>query len=219
MQPGASPELPGPSLRCRMARAIAVLKLSHRVKNVITFAQLVSTSMTNNASFPSPNPPLATFEADVAALNTAETAALARAKGAVEIRNAKLAVVHTDLKSLLAYVQGVADAANPSNAEAIIESSGMTVRKVTLHDKPAIAVKQLSVSGSVEIIAKSVAHRAAYDWQYSTDQKTFTSLPPTLQAKTTVSGLTVATVYYFRFQPLIKTGEENWSQIVSLLVN
>jgi hypothetical protein len=146
MQPGASPELPGPSLRCRMARAIAVLKLSHRVKNVITFAQLVSTSMTNNASFPSPNPPLATFEADVAALNTAETAALARAKGAVEIRNAKLAVVHTDLKSLLAYVQGVADAANPSNAEAIIESSGMTVRKVTLHDKPAIAVKQLSVS-------------------------------------------------------------------------
>jgi hypothetical protein len=89
----------------------------------------------------------------------------------------------------------------------------------TLHDKPAIAVKQLSVSGSVEIIAKSVAHRAAYDWQYSTDQKTWTSLPPTLQAKTTVSGLTVATVYYFRFQPLIKTGEENWSQIVSLLVN
>jgi hypothetical protein len=30
--------------------------------------------------------------------------------------------------------------------------------------------------------------------------------------------LTAGTVYSFRVQPLIATGEENWSQVVSLLV-
>jgi hypothetical protein len=200
------------------ARAIAVLKLSPRVKNVITFAQSVATAMTNNPNFPSPTLPIATFSAHITDLNTAETAVLSRVKGAVETRDAKLAIVHADLEVQKTYVQGVADAANPSNAASIIESAGMTLRKVTLHNKAALAVKQLSVSGSVQLLAKAAAHRAAYDWQYSTDQKTWTPTPPTLQAKTIVSGLTAGTVYYFRVQPLIATGEENWSQVISMLV-
>ena len=201
-----------------MGRSIAVLKLSHRIKNIITFAQSVAEAMTSNTSFPSPNPPLATFQADITALSNAEAAVLARTKGAVQDRNAKLAVLKTDLENLKAYVQTVADAANPTNAASIVESAGMTVRKVTLHDKPALAVKQGSVSGSVNLASKAAAHRAAYGWQYSTDQKTWTSLPETLQAKTGVSGLTAGTVYYFRVQALTKTGEGDWSQIVSLMV-
>jgi len=201
-----------------MGRSIAVLKLSPRIKNVITFAQSLSTAMTGNASFPSPNPTLATFQANITALTNAETAVLARTKGAVQDRNAKLATLKTDLETLKAYVQGVADAANPTNAASIVESAGMTVRKITLHDKPALGVKQGSVSGTVNLAAKAPAHRAAYAWQYSTDQKTWTSTPQTLQAKTGVSGLTAGTTYYFRVQVLTMTGEGDWSQIVSLLV-
>jgi len=78
-----------------MGRSIAVLKLSHRIKNVITFAQSVASALTNNASFPSPNPPLATLQADTTALSNAETAVLARTKGAVQDRNAKLATLRT----------------------------------------------------------------------------------------------------------------------------
>jgi hypothetical protein len=201
-----------------MARAIVALKLSPRVKNVITFASNIATAMTSNASFPAPNPPIATLLADIAALNTAETAVLSRTKGAVETRNAKLEIVRADLENLKTYVQSVAQAATPTNADAIIESAGMTGRKVTLHDKPALAAKQGSVTGSVNLVAKAAAKRASYNWQYSTDQKTWTSLPPTLQAKTGVSGLTAGTTYYFRMQALVATGEENWSQIVTLLV-
>jgi hypothetical protein len=201
------------------AKAIAVLKVSTKVKNLITFAQSVATSMlANSASFPSPTPTLASFQADIAALVTAETAVLARTKGAVEIRNAKLAVVRSDLDGLKGYVQAMADAANPSNAAAMIESAGMTLRTVTLHDKAALSVKQGSVSGTVVLMAKAAGKRAAYDWQYSIDQKTWTSLPPTLQAKTGVSGLTAGTVYYFRVQPLLPTGEQNWGDIVSFMV-
>jgi hypothetical protein len=200
------------------ARPIAVLKLSPRVKNVITFAQSIATAMTGNASFAAPNPSLATFEADIAALVTAETAVLSRVKGAVEMRNAKLAIVKNDLVVLRTYVQSIADA-NPANAEVIVEGAGMKLRTVTLHDKPALSVKLGSVSGSVLLAAKSAGDRAAYDWQYSTDQKTWTAIPPTLKAKTSVSGLTSGTLYYFRVQALIKTGEQNWSQVVSLVVS
>ena len=201
-----------------MPRSIVVLKLSPKVKNVITFAQNVATALTGNASFPSPTPPLAQFEADIAALVTAEAAVLSRTKGAVEIRDAKLDVVKNDLASLRNYVEGVAAAATPTNAPAIIEGAGMTMRKVTLHDKPALAVKQGSVSGTVNLVAKAAAKRAAYAWQYSTDQKTWTTLPTTMQAKTGVSGLTVGTTYYFRVQAVLASGMENWSQLVSFVV-
>jgi hypothetical protein len=201
------------------AKALAVLKLSNKVKTLITYAQSVATAMSaNTTAFAAPTPTLATFQADIAALVTAETAVVARTKGAVEIRDAKLAVVKGDLENLRTYVQGVSDAANPTNAAAIIESAGMTLRKVTLHNKAQLAIKQGTVSGTVVLTAKAAGKRAAYDWQYSTDQKTWTAPAPTLQAKTDVSGLTAGTLYYFRVQPLLRTGEQNWSEIVSFMV-
>jgi len=202
------------------ARAIAVLKMSPKVKTLITFAQSVATAMAENTTtFPSPSPTLATFQANTAALVTAETAVTARTKGAADTRNARLAVVKADLEALKIYVQSVVEASNPANSESSIGSAGMSIRKVTLHDKPALAVKQGSVSGTVTLAAKAAAKKAAYHWQYSTDQKTWTSLPETLDAKTGVSGLTSATTYFFRSQALTpKGGESDWGQIVSLLV-
>lgn len=178
-----------------------------------------ATAMTNNPSFPSPNPSLATFQADIAALNVAETAALSRAKGAVANRNAKLLVVRSDLENMRVYVQTVAHAANPTNSEAIIQSAGMAVRKTTLHDKAALSVRLGSVSGTVNLAAKSAGSKAAYTWQYSTDQKTWTTLPETLKAKTGLTGLTAGTMYYFRVQALTRTALLDWSQIVALMAH
>jgi hypothetical protein len=200
------------------ARPFVALKLPTKIKGIITTAENIATAMNNNPTFPTPNPPIATLLADIAAVNTAEAAVLSRTKGAVETRNAKLAVLRTDLENLKTYVQSVAGAGTPANAPAVIQSAGMASRKVTAHDKPALAAKQGSVSGTVTLAAKAAGPRAAYDWQYSTDQKTWTTLPMTLQSKTGVSGLTAGTTYYFRVQSLIKTGTENWSQIVSLMV-
>jgi beta-xylosidase len=115
-------------------------------------------------------------------------------------------------------VQTVAQAANPSNAEAIIQSAGMAVRKTTLHDKAAPAAKPGSASGTFNLAAKAAVTRAAYTWQYSTDQKTWTTMPATLKAKTGIAGLTVGTVDYFRVQALTKMALEDWSQLVSLMV-
>ena len=201
-----------------VVRPIVALKLPTKVKSVITYAQSIATSFTNNPSFTTPNPPIATLLADIQALSTAEALVLSRTKGAVETRNAKLAVVRADLDNLKSYVQSVAGLASPESAPAVIASAGMTARKVTLHDKAALEAKEGSVTGTVNLVAKAAARTAAYEWQYSTDQKTWTSLPMTLQAKTGVSGLTAGTTYYFRVQPVTRTGAESWSQIVTLLV-
>ena len=95
----------------------------------------------------------------------------------------------------------------------------MAIRKVTLHDKPDLGVRQGTVSGSVVLSAKSAGKKAAYNWRYSLDQKAWTSLPQTLVAKTGVSGLTVATTYYFQCETqTTKGGEGTWGQVVSFLV-
>ena len=63
-----------------------------------------------------------------------------------------------------------------------------------------------------------MAQRASYEWQYSTDQETWSNVSATLQAKTAIAGLTSATMYYFRFRGVTKAGEGAYSQIVQILV-
>jgi hypothetical protein len=43
-------------------------------------------------------------------------------------------------------------------------------------------------------------------------------VPPTLQSKTEIDGLTPATAYFFHFRGITKDGKGDWSQVVSLLV-
>jgi hypothetical protein len=195
----------------------AVLNLPRRVKNVGAYANSILAAMTGNASFLTPSPSLATVQTDLDAFNAAEATVLTRAKGSAEARNAKLLVLHEDLRHLVDYVQGVANA-NPASADAIIQSAGMAVRKVTLHAKGPLTAKLGTVSGSVKLVAKAVAQRACYEWQYSIDQKTWAEVPPTLQSKVHVVGLTAATAYFFRFRGITKAGAGDWSGVVSLLV-
>jgi hypothetical protein len=86
-------------------------------------------------------------------------------------------------------------------------------------DDPGLSPKQGSVTGTVNLAAKAVGTRAAYTWQYSTDLKTWTTVPQTLQSKTGIAGLTAGTQYYFRFQSVTKAGVGDWSQTVVMMVN
>src|SRR5579863_3979989 len=198
-------------------RTSAVLKIPTRKALVSAFATSIVNAMTGNASFPSPTPPLATVSADLAAYQAAEAAVITRVKGAAVTRNAKYLVLHADLDHLMAYVQQVADA-NQANAQSLIESAGFSIRKASSRLKSAIKVEAGTVPGSVKLLAKAVAHRASYEWQFSTDQKTWSNAPTTLQAKTVLVGLTSGTVTYFRFRGVTKTGEGPYSQVVQILV-
>jgi hypothetical protein len=114
-------------------------------------------------------------------------------------------------------VQSVANA-SPENADAIILSAGMSVRKATTRNKQDIAAKQGVVSGTVHVVAKAAAPRASYQWQTSTDQKTWTNLPTTLQAHTTLSNLQPGTTVYFRSSAVTKAGASDWTEPTSIIV-
>jgi hypothetical protein len=224
MSPGKLARTTGASTRNPMSatpivkRTTAVLKLPARKALVGAYATSIVNAMTGNPNFPNPSPPIATVSADLAAYEAAEAAALTRVKGAAVTRNAKFIVLHSDLEHTMAYVQSVADA-NPANAQSIIESAGFAIRKTASRIKSAIKVEAGTVPGAVKLVAKAVASRASYEWQFSTDQKTWTNAPATLQAKTDIAGLTSGTVYYFRFRGVTKTGEGAFSQVVQILVS
>lgn len=71
----------------------------------------------------------------------------------------------------------------------------------------------------MKLAAKAAAQGASYDWEWSSDGgKTWTQVPSTLQAKTTISCLPVATTVLFRFRSVVKTGEADWCQPISFVV-
>jgi len=75
------------------------------------------------------------------------------------------------------------------------------------------------VAGSAKLVAGAAARRASYEWEYSTDGgKTWIAAPPSLQAKTVVTGLPAGNALQFRYRTVTKTGAADWSASVTLLV-
>jgi hypothetical protein len=199
-------------------RTLASLKLPTKVPALITYAEAIVKGMTGNPSFPSPTPPLATVSQAISDLQVAETAALSRVKGAVATRNEKRTALVALLQQLRTHVQTVADAC-PENAPSIIQSAGIAVKKTPVHAKRVFAAKAGTVSGTVKVVAEAAARRASYDWEYSTDGgKTWLTMPSTLQAKTSLSGLTPGATVQFRYRAVTKTGEGDWSQPTAFMV-
>lgn len=199
-------------------RFVVVLLLPRSVPALVKFAQAVVAALTNNAFFPNPNPPLSAVSALVTKLDAAETAVKTRAAGTVEARDAAKEQLIDALHDIRGYVQSTANA-NPDQAEAMVASAALRTKRIPVRAKAALAVTPADVSGAAKIEAKAVARRAAYEWQWSGDGgKTWTALPPTLQSRTSVEGLPVGTSCSFRVRALTRTGEGDWSQVVTYLV-
>ena len=199
-------------------RPLAILKLpEYEVPRFITYARSIVRAMTNNPSFPSPVPPLATIEAAIDALAEAETARLARTAGTVPVRNAKRKQVKQLLEQLCSYVQVTADATEQPLS--IIESAGMSVKRKGGPPPPVFGAKPGQNSGSVILVAPKAGNRAAYEWQMSTDGgKTWVTLEVTVKATTTVHGLTPGSTVSFRYRTVTKNGTGDWSEPVSIIV-
>jgi hypothetical protein len=198
---------------------VAALRLPDKNRPLITFARAVHSAMQNNPAFPSPNPPLDVFAANIAAFEDAETKAASRAKGAASLRDAKKKKVKEDLSHLRDYVQSVVETdTSPATATAVIESAFMTVRKVPNRTFPELSAKNADVSGKVLLTARAVGPVAVYHWEYSLDQSTWTRLPETMRTRIELADLTSPQVYYFRFRAFTRAGWQDYSPVVSLLV-
>ena len=205
--------------RSALSGPLAVLLLPKSTKDLLTFGKAVYDAMRDNPNFPSPNPPLDVFKADLEALGVAETKAAARTKGAATARDAFKKQVVNDLSHLRDYVQYVAEkCASPAAAAIVIASAFMSIKKVPQRVTQALTAKNTGIPGQVALAAKRVARKASYYWEHSLDQVTWTQVPETLNASTTVEGLPWAKMCYFRFRALTGAGKGEYSQVVSLLV-
>ena len=109
--------------------------------------------------------------------------------------------------------------ANVDSGGAIIQSAALGVKKTPARKSRVFGAATGAVSGTAKLVAASAGPRAAYEWDYSLDGgKTWQQAPSTMQARTTVNGLTPGATVQFRYRPLTKVGEGNWSQPVSLVV-
>jgi hypothetical protein len=206
-------------VKAKTPRTRVTLKLPKPVLALLALAKAVYAALfANKAMFTSPNPPLAQLASDTAALETAQTATETHAPGSIETRNAKRAALVLDLQQERAYVQLVADA-GPENAATIAANAGMTVHKVTSHNKDTLTVKpSKKTTGAIDLVALAGVGRKAHDWEYSLDGKTWTAAPSTLASKTTIPGFTPGATVYVRHRPVTKTGPDPWSQVVSTIV-
>jgi hypothetical protein len=199
-------------------RSIAVFHLPKQVPVLISFAQAIVTAMTGNKFFPTPAPPLAEITQAIADLETAQTAAQARTHGAVVTRNQKRIALVAKLEQLKSFVQNVADA-NREEASGIIQSAALAVRKVPVRAKRTFTATMGAVSGTVVLRTPSAGSRATYAWEMSADGgATWQPMPSTVQTKTTVTGLHVASTYSFRYRTVTKGGLGDWSQPVAIFV-
>ena len=199
-------------------RSLVSLKLPSPIPDLITFAEGVVRSLTGNPSFPTPTPTIAAISAAIADLQSAQAAALSRAKGTAVVRDEKKTVLIRLLQQLKGYVQTVADA-NLENSASIITSAGLAVRKAITRAPRVFAAESGTVSGSVKLLVPSAGHRSGYEWSYSTDGgHTWVQAPFTLQAKTVITGLGPATTVQFRHRAVTKGGEGDWSQVISFIV-
>jgi len=165
-----------------MRRLIVRRPKSRRIADRIAYARHVAERLTDNPYFPDPIPAHTSLLAHLPVAEAAQVAALTRAAGAAASLRAALRAAENDLDALHVLVPNVANQ-DPTNGPAIIASAGMTLKDARGPSPADFAVKQARNSGSVRLVARAVARKAWYDWEYSTDQETWTSAGTTLRAK------------------------------------
>ncbi len=205
----------------RRPMAVLLILTLRKLGDFILKAKYIVAQMgTNTTLYPSPKPPLADVTLSIAALEAAQLEVDKRVVGAVAVRNQKYTGLLADIRGLQGYVQERADSETDEQAAiTMITSSGFSLRRTAVRVKPELSVVNSKISGKVLLTAKAAGSRVSYNWQQSENNGTlWTDLPPTMQAKTSVSSLTPGTKYWFRFRAVSKTGPENWSQAVWVIV-
>jgi hypothetical protein len=215
-----------------LRRARGILDVVRRnAPQVLNRAKAMDQGFTNNQGlFTNLNPAGPIFANQIALTDKAQVAAAHGGKGASAARDVQLGILLGMMDSELVVIQAVADAGNPDQAVATLLAGGVVVAGFALHDKAILEVTQAVAGGPVVLVANAKALLAAsgasyyrkhfFNWESTTDGKTFFSLPPTPEATTTVTGLTALTTVGFRVAVTVsKSPMGPWSQVVNFLVH
>jgi hypothetical protein len=207
-------ELPMPVIK--MVRMRAKSGIPRREGALVSFALLVGGKCTNNANLPNAGP----LPGDV--LDAADTFQQARMdmltkKGTADARSAARQHLVEAINHLRDHINTVVEKLDNDKAKAVIESTGFPVKKTSVRVKPPLEVKYGGLEGTALLVALAAAHSAIYYFEYSSDQVHWVACPNVLVSHTSVSGLAVGTLYYFRVRAQTRKGLGDYSLIVRYL--
>ena len=185
----------------------------------IAFCRNVITKLTGNITFPTPDVPLTEAKAAVDALDAAYLASKDGSHTAVSAMHDAEEKVDNLFRLLAAYVDRIA-----AGNETEIMSSGFHVSKQSgTVQKPELSAQDGDNSGNVWLVARAIEKAGAYIWQYAKD-----ALPETeaewmpaghsTQSYLQVTGLAVASKYYFRVMAITPTGSTDYTAPVMKVV-
>jgi hypothetical protein len=148
------------------------------------------------------------FQTDITTLETDETHVLSHLAGAVGALNAQKTIVYNEAEAFRAAVQTTVNKpANVANAVALVASAGMLIKGKKASTKQDLTAKPGKLSGTEDLIKKSVGRRAAYLWYQALDSNPTVFVPCnppcSLETKVTVTGLIPNTVYHFQCVPVL----------------
>ena len=162
-----------------------------------TATQTIINKMTGNPNFPTPQPPLAEVQTALSEFMTA-MADFSAGKGSVTIKDQKKTTLLDMVSKLATYVQ-----LNSQDDEAIIESSGFSVRQPNKParplDKPGLKVEP-NGPGQAKLTATPNG-ADSYQFEYTLTPVTaqsFWTINASTKAKAVIGGLTSGKQYTFR---------------------
>jgi len=187
------------------------------VPEVIQYSRHLSTTLSVDTRFSSLASLVATLVNDTNALEKAQGPAQTKARGTAAARNTPLGQVHTDIDTLCQGVQGLVDA-NPGQAEEYATAAAMHLRKHTRRPKPWLSAKMVAgMPGAALLRAKAVKRGASYEWQISSDGKTWATVGFSTRADRMVTGLSAGSTYYFRLRTTIGHGTGDFGQALTFM--
>jgi hypothetical protein len=199
-------------------KTVALLLSKKSVPQIIADSKHIVSCMTGNTHFPNPSPSLVTLTINIASVESAYLTSLSNARGTKGLMYTELKTLEISLKLLAAYVEANANV-DPVNAEHIILSSGMQVKKASVRQPKIFSVKPGKIEGDVILNSKAVK-RGAYVYQMTTDPKATTGWNDVytgLHVKCMVPGLNIGTQYFFRVAVIDKNGKGAWSHVLKYI--
>ncbi|NVO04440.1 MAG: hypothetical protein HXX09_17225 [Bacteroidetes bacterium] len=193
------------------------LRLS--VPNLIEFSRNVVAKITGNASFTTPDIPVAQITTATNNVETAYNAAKNGGKQQTANLHAAVAILIDLLRRQALYVDRIA-----FGSETIILSSGYTTTHQPLPKiAPEFDAKIGKSSGKILLSHKAVKNAGAFMWEYSTDgsltdQTNWTLLKVTTQSKVEISELESGSKLWFRSAVVTPTGQGAWSNPIMKVV-
>jgi hypothetical protein len=176
------------------------------------------------AQFPNLPIAMAAFLGLIQSFDAAQGTMKAKPRGLASARDTRRDAVWTAMQTLRTYVQSLADGLSAPEATALIELAGLLVAGVPIRLKPFLEAKPTTLPGVVHIIANrsllvgGSTRSVTFNWQWSIDGKSWSSLPSTPLADTEMTGLTPLTTYYFRVSVTISRVAGEWSEDTSVML-